>query len=324
MKQAYLERFGNPASSVELRDVPEPDQPAGGQLLVRMLAAPINPAELLLVQGRYASRPPLPVPLGIEAACEVLAIGAGIGDVQVGDRVISLTRTNWAERLCLAREEVIVLPASIDPLQAGMLKVNPATALMMLQNYRKLGAGDWLVQNAANSGVGRNLIQLASAAGVRTACVVRRESLRDELLAIGATAVFIDGPDLAGQVRNRIDGPLPLAIDAVGGTASMRLAACLDEDGMVVNYGLLSGEPCQLAAEQAIFNGISLRGFWLAKQLRGMEADRMTALYAELSAHIVAGRVYAPVERTYPLTELPAALDHAMREGRSGKILLTG
>ena len=294
MRKAQLHGFGNPADSVSLIDVDEPAAPTGTQVLVRIDAASINPAELLMIQGKYASKPPLPAPLGFEGAGEVLAVGP----------------------------QVIALPADIDIEQAGMLKVNPATALLMLREFKTLRAGDWVIQNAANSGVGHNLVQLAHAQGIKTVCVVRRESVAAELKAIGATEVLVDGPDLVERVRARVDGALPLAIDAIGGEATCRLAGCLDDGGAVVNYGLLSGQNCQVSAEQLIFRSISLHGFWLTKELRSMPGPDVQALYDELSASVAAGKLRVPVEKVYPLRDIAAALDHAMSEGRSGKILL--
>jgi len=322
MFKAQLKQFGNPAESVEIIELPDPAVPQGQQVQVKIQAAAINPAELLLIQGKYASKPPLPAPLGIEGAGEVIAVGPEVNDLSVGDKVMCLPRENWAEQALFERGELIRLPAQIDIQQAAMLKVNPATALMMLQDYKQLSEGDWVIQNAANSGVGQNLIRLARTRGIKTVCVVRRESLAQELGAIGATLVVVDGPDLADRVRAAIDGPLALAIDAIGGEATYRLAACLDEEGIVVNYGLLSGENCQIGADQAIFKGITLVGFWLAKQLRQMNAAAVQSLYDDLSAQVASGALHVPVEKVYPLTEIADALDHALRQGRSGKILL--
>lgn len=322
MYKAQLNQFGNPSESVSIIELPDPAAPTGQQVHVSIQAAAINPAELLLIQGKYASKPPLPAPLGIEGAGEVLAVGPEVTDLSVGDKVMCLPRENWATQALFQRGELIRLPAEIDIQQAAMLKVNPATALMMLRDYKQLSAGDWVIQNAANSGVGQNLIRLAHAQGIKTVCVVRRESLVPELSEIGATLVVLDGPDLAERVRAAIDGPLALAIDAIGGEATYRLAACLDEEGFVVNYGLLSGENCQIGADQAIFKSITLVGFWLAKQLRQMDAVAVQSLYDDLSANVASGTLKVPVEKAYPLSEIASALDHALKEGRSGKILL--
>lgn len=323
MQRAYLTQYGNPSDGVTVRDDPAPEAPKKGQVLVDIVGASINPAELLLIQGLYASKPPLPAPLGIEGAGKVVAIGDDVTGLSVGDLVLCLPRENWAQQMLFDAAEVIALPAGVDPLQASMLKVNPATALMMLRDMRNMTAGDWVVQNAANSAVGRCLIRLAKTMGLNTINLVRRESLVADLTGEGADVVLVDGPDIAARVKETVDGNRSLAIDAVGGEATLRLADCLSDEGLIVNYGLLSGQPCQLGAEQAIFRSISLRGFWLAKELRTMAPDAVRDLYRGLAQQVLDGHLAVPVEATYTLNDIGAALDHAMRDGRDGKILLT-
>jgi NADPH:quinone reductase-like Zn-dependent oxidoreductase len=219
--------------------------------------------------------------------------------------------------------QVLKVPAGADPLQVAMLKVNPATALLMLERYVKLQPGDWVIQDAANSGVGTNLIRLARARGVRTVNVVRRASLVAPLEAIGAEVVVVDGDDLAARVRAAGAGPIRLAIDAIGGEAVMRLAGYLAEGGTVVNYGLLSGRPCMLGADQTIFRGITLTGFWLQKALTTMARPDLEQLYHDLARRVADGALRVEIEATYPIEQIKQALEHAGREGRTGKILVT-
>lgn len=324
MKVAELTAFGVPEDVVECSEVADPGSPADDEVLVEMAFCPINPAELLLIQGKYASKPPLPARLGIEGAGRVIAVGDAIDDLQAGAAVMSLSRTNWTQQALLKRGQVIKLPAGIDLQQAAMLKVNPATALKMLDDYVELQAGDWVIQNAANSGVGTCLIQLARQRGVKTINVVRRQSLIQPLTRLGADLVVVAGDDLGQRVRAEIgdQAKVKLAIDAVAGPACMQLADCLSDGGIVVNYGLLSGQPCMLTAEQTVFRGLTLTGFWLAKVMQSMAPAELQSLYATLAEHVTNGAIRVAVEKVYPLTEVKQALQHAMREGRAGKILL--
>jgi len=324
MLSAQLQSFGHPPDVVSCIETPEPSAPEADQVLIELLAGPVNPAEILLIQGRYASRPTLPCELGIEGVGRVLTTGEAVTEVQAGDLVLSLERRNWTQRLLLNVQQVIKLPSAIDIQQAAMLKVNPATALKMLDDYVDLQAGDWVIQNAANSGVGRSVIQLARSRGLHTVNVVRRESLRESLLGQGADVVVVDGTDLAKQVSEATGGgPIRLAIDAVAGSACERLADCLAEDATVVNYGLLSGQPCQLRADQTVFKGITLTGFWLAKAMRKMRYAELVALYGELADKVLAGVLYVDVEAVYSLRDIKQALVHGMQEGRSGKVLIS-
>ena len=297
--------------------------PGPGEVNIKVEAGPINPAELLLIEGKYASRPPLPARLGIEGVGTITAVGEGVNELAMGDRVMSLGRTNWAEEIQVSSGAVVKVPKDADVQQLSMLKVNPATAMFMLERYVNLKPGDWVIQNAANSAVGRYIIQLAKTKGVKTLNVVRRTELVEELRKIGADVVLLDGDDLAKRVRSEVgDANIPLAIDAVAGEGTLRLGGALSEGGTVVNYGLLSGKPCQLTPELVVFQGITLTGFWLAKLLGTMKTDELQKLYVELASQITNGNLYTPVESAYRLDQLSDALKHAYLAERNGKVLL--
>lgn len=323
MKAAQLIAIGPAEQSVQCIDVPDPGAPGPGEVLVDVVACSINPADILSIEGNYASKPTPPCPLGIEAAGTVAAVGEGVTHLKVGDKVMSLVRTNWVQRIRDKAQAFVRLPPEVDLAQAAMLKVNVATAHMMLISYVDLKPGDWVIQNAANSGVGVDLIRLAKVSGVRTVNVVRRAALIDELKQMGADVVVVDGPDLAQRVAAATGGAeIRLGIDAVAGAAAGRLAQCLAEGGTVVNYGLMSGESIQIDAFQFVFRDIRLVGFWLAKVMRTMSFEEIQAMYAKLAERLIDGTIHVAVEASYPLTEVAAALAHAKRESRGGKVQL--
>ncbi len=323
MKQIQFKTFGVPEEVVDCVEVADVGPPAKGEVLVAIDAFPINPADLLTITGGYAVKPDLPATLGAEGTGLVQAVGDGVGGLDVGDRVIMLARNNWCQQRCIAASEVIKVPNDADILQAAMLKVNPATAWMMLKNFVQLEPGDWLIQDAANSGVGLALISLAKAEGVRTVNVVRRPELVPHLEALGADVALVDGEDLAERVLAMTAEARPrLAIDAVGGSQVMRLADCLVEGGIVVNYGLLSGEPCQIRADHTIFKSITLTGFWLQKALNAMDRSAIERLYHALGERLVSKQLSVEIEATYPIERIREAVGHASRSHRQGKILV--
>ena len=324
MKQVQFTAFGEPKIVVSCVDVPDVGPPADGEVLVTIDAFPINPADLLTITGGYATKPDLPATLGAEATGRIVSIGNDVNDLQLGDRVIMLTRDNWCQQRCLPASDVIKVPRDGNVLQMAMLKVNPATAWMMLQNYVRLEPGDWFIQDAANSGVGSALISLARAEAVRSVNVVRRPELLPRLRALGADVVLLDGEDLAERVAEETGGAdIRLAIDAVGGKQVMRLADCLSEGGTVVNYGLLSGEHCQIRSDQIIFKGINLTGFWLQKELNAMTRGKIQQLYETLAQHVMSQALVVDVEATYPIEDVKNAVEHAGRASRGGKVLVT-
>lgn len=323
MKSVEITAIGPAENVVRCIEVPDPGAPGEGEVLVDIVACSINPADILLIEGNYATRPQVPCPLGIEGAGIVSAIGPGVTGLKVGNKVMSMGRTNWVQQICDKAETFIRLPAEIDLAQAAMLKVNAATAYLMLTNYISLTPGDWIIQDAANSGVGVDLIRLAQADGIRTVNIVRRAELIEPLKRLGADVVVVDGPDLTQRVAKETGGDqIKLGIDAVGGSAIGRLTNCVGESGTVVNYGLLSGESCQIDAFNFVFRDIRLMGFWLAKLMREMGFEEIQAMYKKLAARIIDGTIDVEIEASYPLEKISDAIAHAKREARGGKIQL--
>lgn len=324
MKIVEFASFGTPHEVAACVEAPDPKPCAEDEVIVEVEAFPINPADLLGISGKYAVRPPLPATPGAECVGRIVAVGAGVDELAVGDRVLPLSRENWVQRSKIKAAQALKMPAEADTLQLAMLKVNPATALCMLRDYVSLEPGAWLIQDAANSGVGTSLIALAKADGVKTVNVVRREELIAPLTALGADVVVVDGEDLAGRVAEATGGAdIKLAIDAVAGDICLRLAECLGQGGTIVNYGMLSDRPCQVSPYHVVFKEITLTGFWLATVLPARSREELVALYGDLAGRVVGGELRVEVEATYPIEEIQAALEHAGREGRSGKILVT-
>jgi len=323
MKFAQLRSIGPAEQSVHCIEVPDPGPPGAGEVVIDLVACPVNPADILLIEGNYAVNPTPPCGVGIEGAGIVAAIGPGVTGLEVGDPVMSLCRTNWIQRIRDQAHSFVRLPKGIDMAQAAMLKVNAATAHMLLIRYVELKSGEWVIQNVANSGVGMNLIQLARAEGIRTVNIVRRAELIDELKQSGADVVVVDGPDLAQRVEQETGGAaIRLGIDAVAGSATGRLAQCVSEGGTVVNYGLMSGDPIQLDAAECVFRDIRLVGFWLAKVMRTMPLDQIQAMYGKLAQRLMDGSIHVPVEASYPLEKISEAMAHAKRASRGGKVQL--
>ncbi|MFO1321597.1 MAG: zinc-dependent alcohol dehydrogenase family protein [Burkholderiales bacterium] len=326
MFKAEYDRRGAVPQDV-IRAVPlELPPPAAGQALVAMVASPINPANLLTLTGEYAVLPPLPAIGGTEGVGRVAALGEGVSGLTVGQLVL-LPRGSgtWVTHLLAEARSLVPLPAGADPLQLAMLAINPPTAALMLSEFVALSAGDWVIQNVANSGVGAYLMQLARRRGLRTVNLVRRESAVAATKAQGGDIVLVDGDDIASRVREATGGaPIRLGIDAVGGAATDRVAQCLADGGTVVNYGLMSGEPCHLAPSALIFRDITLKGFWLAKWFRDSSREAQRALYGELTQGVASGALHARIHATYPVERIREAVAAASAGERNGKILVTG
>ena len=190
MRAVQLTAFGNPVDGLECVDIPEPDTPGPNQVLIGVEYSPINPNDLMVAQGIYAFRPPLPALIGNEGVGRVLAVGPGVESVRLGDRVLApLSSFTWRERMVISADGLSALPADADPQQLAMLAINPPTAALLLSEYVDLQPGEWVVQNAANSGVGRWVIAFAKTRGLKTVSIVRRPELVAELRRSAETSL---------------------------------------------------------------------------------------------------------------------------------------
>ena len=323
MKQIRIDRYGEPPEVARCVPVPDVGEPGAGEVVFDVLAFPINPADLAFCRGQYRLRPPLPATPGAECVGRVRAVGTDVAQFAPGDLVLNLQRENWAQQRRVPASDLIRLPGAIDLHQAAMLRINPPTALLLLTDIVSLRPGDWVIQNAANSSVGKLLIRLARRRGLKTANVVRRETLFDDLRALGADACVLDGPGLAERVARATGAaPIRLGLDAVGGEATARLVACVADEGTVCCYGSMTGEDPALSRSELVYRGLSITGFMLGRFLGRRTPQQIRDVYAELAAQVLAGGLDVPVRAVYPIEDIGRALAHAMQGSRDGKILV--
>lgn len=323
LKALYSERGPVPQDVINAVPFDAP-QLAHGQALVAVLAAPINPSDVLMLTGQYGQLPPLPAVGGSEGVGRVVALGPDTEGPAVGQTVLLPAGIgSWATHVVAPTSRLIPLPNQADPRQLAMLTVNPPTAALLLSDFAKLEPGDWVIQNGANSGVGSYVVQLAKLRGFKTVNIVRREGAVAGVKAQGGDVVLVDGDDLAERVKAATGGAsIKLGIDAVGGKATMRMAATLAESGTIVNYGALSGEPCIVTPRELIFHNVSLKGFWLARWFRVTPQAQQFALLTELAGLIATGKLSTPIQATYDVAQIKEAVAAAAQGERSGKILV--
>jgi len=324
MKIAQFSSFGKPDEVIDCIDVNDLGDPNENEVLIDVLACPINPADVLNIEGRYGVKAKLPARLGAECVGKVKKVGASVKGFKEGDIVLPLDRENWVQQKIVDEKNLILLPDDIDPIQLSMLKVNPATAYLMLKKYVKLQPGDWIIQDAANSAVGQYIIRLAKIEGIKTINIVRRKELANDLKEIGADFVILDTPNMASEVKELTnDSDIKLAIDAVGGDIILRIGDCLAEEATILNYGLLSGKNIEMTSYQTVFKRLVLTGFWLMPWLQKMERQEIFEMYNHLASLIASKKLHVPIEKTYPLEEIKKAVKHAATYNRSGKIIIT-
>jgi len=319
---AVYETHGNPADVLRVESRPWPT-PALGEVIVKMRAAPINPADLNQIEGKYPVRAELPATPGFEGAGIVAEVGPNITNLEVGALVILPHNVGtWRDAVAVKADELVVVPAGIEPVHAAMLKINPMTAWRLLHDYVDLARGDWLIQNAANSAAGRAVIQIARELGYKTVNVVRRSELIGELRAEGGDVVLVDSENLRREVEDAIGGPpIHLGLNAVGGESALRLANCLAPGSTLVTYGAMSLQPLKIPNGLLIFKDLRFRGIWINKWYDNATPTQRMEAFQRLFEMAKRGLLQTKLEKAYALSEAKAAVAHAARGQRSGKII---
>jgi NADPH:quinone reductase-like Zn-dependent oxidoreductase len=318
MKAIHLTAYGNPAQNLKMVEVPEPKAPSGGQALVRMEYAPIAYSDLLLANGIYFLHPELPSVIGGEGAGIVEAIAAGVDSVRIGDRVTVPFKTfTWAEKVLAPARDLFVVPPSIDAKTASMLNINPTTAVLLLDEFVKLKAKDWIVLNAANALVARCLIAIAKSRDLNVVGIVRRAELIPEIKALGVDFPGVESAELPGQIREATNrAPLRLGLDAVGGPATATIASVLSPGAHLVSYAQLSGLPIHLPQADLIGKRLNVHGFWMYFD---EYLPKIRAALTEGAKIVASGKLTLPVSAVYEPSQIKEAIEHAQR---GGKVLL--
>ena len=319
---AVYEKHGNPADVLHVETRPWPT-PAADEAVVKMRAAPINPADLNQIEGKYPVRPELPATPGFEGAGVVIESGADVKGLTSGDLAILPHNVGtWRDAVAVKAEELVVVPGGIEPVQAAMLKINPLTAWRLLHDYVDLQKGDWLIQNAANSAAGRDVIQIAHELGYKTVNVVRRAELIAELRADGGNVVLVDGESVREEVKSATGGAsIRLGLNSVGADSALRLANCLAPGGTLVSFGAMSLQPLKIPTGLLIFKDLRFRGIWINKWYDNATPAERMATFRPLFEMAKRGLLKTKIEKAYPLNEVTAAVAHAAQGKRRGKII---
>lgn len=328
MKAIRLARHGEPSEVLEVEDVPVPE-PGDGQVRIRILATPVNPSDLLYVRGFYAGvQARFPAPVGFEGVGIVDALGPGVNGLTSGQRVsvVNGQGGNWAEYAVVPAGDLFPVPDEIPDEQVASFVVNPASVILMVRRLLAVPKGEWLLQSAAGSELGRMVIRLARRDGFRTLNVVRRRESVAALEALGADAVIVstEGP-IDEQVRS-IVGPegVKYAIDPVVGETGTQMFKALHEDGRMLVYGSLTGEPIRVGDDpRYILAGRRIvEVFWLGYWLPRLTDAERRQLGEDIVALMREGILETSPGRQYSLDEIGEAVAQAEQKGRQGKVFL--
>ncbi|KAJ8935101.1 hypothetical protein NQ314_012997 [Rhamnusium bicolor] len=325
-KLIYSE-YGDPIKVVhkENEEIPEPNE---NEILIKMLAAPVNPADINTIQGKYPSKPPLPAVPGNEGVGQVVKVGKGVKDVTEGDHVVPLTNNlgTWRTHITLSKDNLLKVPKKLGLVEAATLTVNPCTAYRMLKDFTSLKPGDTIIQNGANSSCGQNVIQICRSWGVRTVNVVRARpelaELKDFLTNLGATHVLTEEELRTTDIFKIGKTEKPkLALNCVGGQSALGIMRHLQNGSPIVTYGGMSREPVTVPTSALIFKDIQVRGFWMTRwskeKANSVERDEM---FEELISMMTSNDLHGPAYKLVDFDNYKEALMNTMTiKGMIGK-----
>lgn len=301
------------------------------EIAIRMVAAPINPSDLNMVEGSYKILPALPAVGGNEGLATVSAVGSGVTDFAVGDWVVPITPGfgTWRELAKGPAANFMKISKTIPQQFAACISVNPCTAYRLLHDFVDLQPGDVIIQNGANSHVGLLVTQMAREMGVRTISIMRHgphtQHIMQWIKDMGGPGDFVMTEEYVDTWKfHRLleDVPKPkLALNCVGGKSASDLARVLGPSGTLVTYGGMSKQPVTLPASTLLHNDIMVKGFWMSRWNQEASKEDRAQMFADVTKMFEEGKLKMWVE-CHPFKDFKYALKKAVEPYQFRKHLL--
>jgi NADPH:quinone reductase len=326
MRAWQVHELGDPRDVLALDQVPDPE-PGPGQVLVRVLGAAANFPDVLMCQGAYQVRPPLPFTPGIELCGEVAATGAGVTGFAAGDRVIgspALPSGGYAELALMNADTILPAPDGLDDAEAAAFFITYQTGWFGLHRRARLAAGETLLVQAAAGGVGSGAVQLGKAAGARVIGVVGGERKAEVARGLGADVV-IDrlSQDFVAVVKEVTGGRgADVVYDSVGGEAYTKSTKCIAFEGRILVVGFASGQIPSAPLNHALIKNYSIVGLhWGLYQTREPQAIR--ECHRQLTKLVADGAIRPLVSERLGLQEVPGVLHRLAQGDTVGRVVFT-
>ena len=322
MKAAIFEKPGIPEEVLQVKTKSESPIPEKGQVRVKVIAANINPSDVMFVQGLYGIRPQLPSPAGFEGVGIVEALGENC-KIKVGSRVSFTSIGAWAEYAIAEESALIPIPETISDEVACQLFVNPFTAFALLHEAQ-LKEGDFLLLTAGGSTFSQLVIQIAAKKGIKTICTVRSNVQIAQLKQLGAYAVINTKEEnlIERVMALTAKKGVPVCMDAVGGKLAGEALHCLGKGGRMLVYGMLSLKESVIHNGIMIFKNLKVEGFWLTTWLRFTNKEIVQKVAGNVISAFSKNELLVHIEKQYTLDQIAEAVSHADRPGRKGKIIV--
>ena len=325
MKAVYIAEFGGP-EGLELRDVPEPREPSGDEVLIRVRAAGLNRADLLQVRGAYPPpagfSPNIP---GLEFAGEVIGVGPDAERWSAGDCVFGITAgEGQAEKLLIDSDLIAPIPKDLSFQQAAAVPEAFVTAHDAVFSQAGLRAGKTLLIHAVGSGVGLAALQLGKAAGAFVVGTSRTAEKLERCREYGLdAAVETSGPHFAEAVMAATDGHgADVILELVGGPYFSDDLACLAPKGVVMLVGLTGGARSGFDLSTALKKRATIIGTVLRPRSHEEKAAAMRLFEAEVVPLLASGPVRPNLDRVFTANDARAAYEYLASNNNFGKIVL--
>ncbi|MFD1413214.1 zinc-dependent alcohol dehydrogenase family protein [Oceanobacillus jeddahense] len=318
----YCDTFGDPKEVLKIKEK-EIAPPEAGEVLVRMLARPINPSDLIPVRGSYSHRIPLPYIPGYEGVGVVEDVGDNVGAELIDKRVLPLRgEGTWQDFVRVPAEFAVPVPESIHTNTAAQLYINPVTAWVTMTEVLQLRPGSVLLVNACGSAIGHLYAQFARVLNVRLIAVVRNSKHTQKLLNLGASEVVdTSSQSLFEVVMEKTNGKgADAAIDSLGGSAGSELAGCLCSQGYFLSIGLLSGQQMNWGA---FADKVQMNIFHLRHWNKKTGQAKWQAIFRQIIKLVEKKELLLGFEKAnYDLADIKSALN-TVADGRKGKVILS-
>jgi NADPH2:quinone reductase len=326
MKAVYIKEFGS-VNGLEIRELPDPPQPAPDQVLIRVHAAGLNRADLLQIRGNY---PPPPgyspnIP-GLEFAGEVIAVRENVERWKIGDRVFSITPGEAQAEFLLTDERLLAkIPAGVSFTEAAAVPEAFITAHDAIITLGGLKKGETLLIHAVGSGVGLAGLQLAKAKGAFVIGTSRTQDKLDKCEEFGLdSAILADKAiDFASSVKNATSGKgVDVILDLVGAAYFQQNLESLRDKGRMILVGLTSGSKAEFDLGLALRKRLRIIG----TVLRARSTDEKAEVVAKFASEVVplfeSGKIRPNLDRVFPVTEAIAAYKYLESNESFGKVIL--
>ncbi len=302
-------------------------KPASHEIIVKMSACSINPSDLLAIRGigYYKSRIQLPAIPGFEGVGVVVAKGAAVKHVQLGQRVLALRgEGTWQAYVKIPALEAICVPDEINDLLAAQLYINPLTAWLIVKKLQ-VTQGHIVIANAAGSAMGKLFAQFSHILGYTYIAVTRSNDYTSELLRLGAAYVINTHEcDLTAEVYRITQGQRPhIALEAVGGKPGAELAMTVRSGGKVLVYGNLALQTYPAEYLKSLQPHVSIENFWLRDWTYRLPVEERKQVFREMMNSVITHNIELPIAKEFKLDDVIQAVQNAETPGRQGKILLT-